>query len=137
MARVEYYRSADGRLLARQNQTQFVLILAGLLLIVLLLLSGWGYRASHHAALDSKLQIMAAETFVRAELQPGDDERLFFAPQAETNIKELQLGEYIVRGWVDRISNDGEANRIDFSCTMRANTSGDWVKEELTLFPAS
>lgn len=137
MERVEYRKSADGRLVPRQNRSQFFLILTTLLTAILLIIGVLAYQSTHRSESGSKLQIMAAQVFVRAELQPAADDQIKFSPPEETDVHTIGGNMYQVAGWVDRISAEGEAQRLDYSCQVRQNPSGDWVKENLLFFPQS
>ncbi len=134
MDRIEYLRSADGRVVPRQNQTQFVLILVGLLAVILILLGAMAYRAIHPKAPETRIPIMAAQVFVRSELQPEPDDRLHFSPMEETEVDPASAGRYVIRGWVDRISSEGVSERYDYTCTVQSNANGDWLRESVSLF---
>lgn len=121
----------------RQNQTSFILLLGGLLLVVLLIFAFLAYRTAHRQPAQTTLQVVAAQVFVRAEIQPAPEDQVYFSPRDEMDVRRLSEGRYLVRGWVDHITAGGQTQRFDFSCTIRETPSGDWVKEQLNLFPQS
>jgi len=134
MDRIEYLRSADGRIIPRQNRAHFVLILVGLSAAILILVGAITYRAVHPNAPQTQVPMMAAQIFVRWELKHDPDDRIQFSPPEETDVKALGPGRLVIRGWVDRITAEGLVERFDYSCTIR-ESAGDWVREDLSLFP--
>jgi hypothetical protein len=134
MDRIEYLRAADGRVVPRQNQTHFVLILAGLSAAIIILLGAIAYRAAHPNAPQTQIPIMAAQVFVRSELGPDPDDRVNFSPPEETEVDTSGAGRYVVRGWVDRITSEGIAERYDYTCTIQSTPKGDWARENVALF---
>ncbi len=136
MDRVEYRKGPDGRMVPRQNQIQFVLLLGGLLAAILLTVAALAYRTVHRWQ-PPIAPLSAARILVRNELQPAPGDQVYFSPKDETNIRRLSDGSYMIQGWVDQISPAGQAQRIDFSCTIKENAAGDWLKERLNFFPQS
>jgi hypothetical protein len=137
MERVEYRRSSDGRMVPRQNQIQFVLVLGGLLAAVVLIFAALAYQTAYRKPPPATVPIMASEVFVRAELQAAPGDQIYFSPRDELDVRLLSGGRYLIRGWVDHISAAGQTRRFDFSCTIKENPAGDWIKEQLELFPQS
>ena len=71
----------------------------------------------------------AVRNAVRADL------RTVFAGMDETRIASLPQDKYMVGGWVDLISEQGEIERQDYSCTIARNGNDDWTIENVTVLP--
>ena len=66
---------------------------------------------------------------IRAELKTE------FSSAEETHIESLPDKKFLVSGWVDVISGDGEVTRQSFSCVIFKNLSNQWEGEQISLIP--
>ena len=112
------------------------LLPAVFLLVALLLVSG-SFAVYHAKPVDQANQnqeiIQVGQQMVRESLQ--DDLKSAFCPEEETNVAALSDGKFLVSGWVDLMSVDGQSDRQNFSVVLFKNEADDWVGEKLAVMP--
>ena len=58
-----------------------------------------------------------------------------FAPLGETHVESTDDAKYLVSGWLEIVTQDGERAKFDFSCSMLVLPGGQWVSERVDLVP--
>lgn len=81
---------------------------------------------------DPKEVLGAAEKVLQ---QRFPQTQIRFSPMAGSRVEQRGDGKYQVTGWMEVTTQEGEAARLDYSCTMIVVPGEHWVAENVELVP--
>jgi hypothetical protein len=58
-----------------------------------------------------------------------------FSDANETSIVEESNGKFLVRGWVDLMSEDGRSTRQSYSVVLHRSVDGEWIANDIMVIP--
>jgi hypothetical protein len=82
---------------------------------------------------DTREVILAAQGVLRQRLPQGVDVR--FAPVKDTRTEPKGNDLYVVTGWLEIRTQQGEQATFDYSCVMLLLAGGQWVSEKVEIVP--
>ncbi|MEO8371938.1 MAG: hypothetical protein ABI806_22320 [Candidatus Solibacter sp.] len=93
------------------------------------------YRAQRAVAATPGIPevIQISHQLVRQNIR--DEFKSSFAPVAETVVENLPEAKVRVSGWVDLVTQDGAADRQNYSIILFRNDAGEWVGEKISILP--
>ena len=108
-----------------------ILFLASLLVIAGFFLARTAPPKESFSAMLLKTSRNAVILSLREELNLKTD----FSDANETSIVEESTGKFLVRGWVDLITENGRMTRQNYSCVLHRNANGEWVANDIMVIP--
>lgn len=87
----------------------------------------------HSSDRDSKEVVEATQDAIRQRFPQAAVIR--FAPLNETHVESTSNTKYLVNGWLEIVTQDGELAKFDYSCAMLVLPGGQWVPERVDLVP--
>ncbi len=82
---------------------------------------------------DPQEVVEAAQNIIRQRFPQAAVIR--FAPMDETHVESTGDTRYVVSGWLEIVTQDGERATFDFSCAILVLPGGQWVSERVDLVP--
>jgi hypothetical protein len=107
-------------------------LIAGILAVVIAIgiLGGITYYSTHSRVPQPNQALNAAQTAIRQRL--GEDVMANFSPLEWTRVEALPGNKYYISGWLQAVSQNGQAQSLTYTCTL-SRTGGTWIVEKLDL----
>lgn len=110
--------------------------LYGLVMVAVALLAAGGAALYHLRPLGDTTTnqlVTIGEGFVRTNI--ADGLKTSFSDENETRVEALPDQKFLIAGWVDLITEDGQVERRSFSCVIYKDSSDTWVGEKISMIP--
>ena len=91
------------------------------------------YNAIPRESTAKREMTAVGQGFVRNAIR--EELKTNFSSHEETRVEALPDNKFLVAGWVDVISEEGETERQEFSCVIYKSEADNWVGEKISVIP--
>jgi hypothetical protein len=115
----------------KPRKAMLILIASALVLVV----GAAFYNAITHKRADDTAGVRAiAEAFIRQQIAGMGQPH--FSSGVETDVQKIGENKYLVTGWVEVVTVEGDMSHNGYNCTILRNADGDWVAEQVNILPS-